>query len=222
VGGDRSPRQHNQNWVRTIVMKIQIMGAALAAMCTGTVFAPAASAGPDPYIGEVAIYPYNFCPRSWMPAHGQLLPISQYSALFSLYGTTYGGDGRTTFALPDLRGRVIVGTGQGPGLSDRRWGETFGSETATLSVENLPAHSHEATARASKGAPDTPSPAGGSVADFGTDGTDAYGSASPETAMAPGTVVVSETGGGVPVNIMPPSAAIQYCVAIQGLYPSRN
>lgn len=102
-----------------------------AAMIGGTLAAtaPAASAGPDDYIGEIMLVGFNFCPRSTMPADGRLLPISQYTALFSLYGTMYGGDGRTTFALPDLRGRTVVGFGAGPGLSDRRIGETGGSET---------------------------------------------------------------------------------------------
>lgn len=184
--------------------------------------APPASAGPDPFIGEVAIYPYNFCPRGWAPAHGQLLPISEHTALFSLFGTMYGGDGRTTFALPDLRGRVAVGTGQGTGLSERRHGSKFGAESVTLGMNNLPAHAHQATVMASTGVPDAMAPSGEAPADFSADGIEAYSSAAPSAPMAEGSVAVSETGGGEPVPIAPPSLALQHCIALQGMYPSRN
>ena len=197
------------------------------ALSAGLVAGLAAVAAPDaaaqePYIGEAAIFPYNFCPRGWAPAHGQLLPIAQYSALFSLYGTMYGGDGRTTFALPDLRGRVAVGSGQGPGLTARREGEKFGSESVTLGVNNLPAHSHQASVMASAGEPDAMSPAGEAPADFTADGIEAYSSAAPSAPMAEGTVAVSSTGGGEPVSTAQPSLALQYCIALQGIYPSRN
>jgi microcystin-dependent protein len=99
-------------------------------------------AGADPYIGEISLFAGNFAPRSWAFCDGQLLPIAQNTALFSLLGTTYGGDGRTTFGLPDLRGRAAVHVGRGPGLSDWRWGEKGGTETVTLNLNQLPAHSH--------------------------------------------------------------------------------
>ena len=197
------------------------LGAAMVAGL-GMLAAPPAAAGPDPFIGEVSIYPYNFCPRGWAPADGQLLPIADNTALFSLYGTMYGGDGRTTFGLPDLRGRVAVGTGAGPGLTERRHGETFGAESTTLGVANLPAHSHAAMVMASPGAPDTMAAAGAAPADFTADGIEAYSSAEPSAPMAAGSVVVGETGGGQPVATTPPSLALQYCVALQGIYPSRN
>ena len=100
-----------------------------AALITATLAAPAAHAGPDEYLGEILTVGFNFCPRGTLEADGRLLPISQNTALFSLLGTMYGGDGRTTFALPDLRGRVVVGAGQGPGLTERRQGERGGVET---------------------------------------------------------------------------------------------
>ncbi|MEQ9449107.1 MAG: tail fiber protein, partial [Rhodospirillaceae bacterium] len=122
-------------------MKFKLLGAAAAACAMATAVAPGASAQ-EPYLGEITIFPYNFCPRGWAPADGQLLPIAQNTALFSLYGTMYGGDGRTTFALPDLRGRVAMHHGHGPGLTLRRIGEKFGSEANVVSIPGLPAHTH--------------------------------------------------------------------------------
>ena len=119
--------------------RISIISAALIA---ATLAAPSAQAGPDEYLGEILTVGLNFCPRGTLEADGRLLPISQNSALFSLLGTLYGGDGRTTFALPDLRGRVVVGAGQGPGLTDRRQGERGGTETDTAA----PALAHDGAA----------------------------------------------------------------------------
>ncbi len=96
----------------------------------------------DPFIGEIIMFGGNFAPRSWALCDGQLLPINQHSALFSILGTIYGGDGRTTFALPDLRGRAAIHAGHGPGLSDRRLGSRSGTETTTIQIHNLPVHSH--------------------------------------------------------------------------------
>ncbi len=100
----------------------------------------------DPFIGQVITVGFNFCPRGWAPANGQLLPIAQNTALFSLYGTMYGGDGRTTFALPDLRGRAVVNAGQGPGMMNYRVGQRGGLETVTLTTQQIPAHNHPGTA----------------------------------------------------------------------------
>ena len=96
----------------------------------------------EPFLGEIRLFGFNFAPRGWSFCTGQLLPISQNSAVFSLLGTTFGGDGRTTFGVPDLRGRVAIGVGQGPGLSDRRWGQRGGAETTTLNVNQMPNHRH--------------------------------------------------------------------------------
>ena len=97
----------------------------------------------EPFLGEVRTFGFNFCPRGWAAADGQLLPISQYSALFALFGTIYGGDGRTTFALPDLRGRFVMHQGTGPGLSPRTIGEKRGVETVTLTTPQIPSHAHD-------------------------------------------------------------------------------
>ena len=101
-----------------------------------------AKAAIEPFIGEITAYPYNFCPRGWLPADGRLIPIAQNTALFSLLGTVYGGDGRVTFALPDLRGRTLIGVGQGPGLTNRILGEIAGTENETLTISQIPAHNH--------------------------------------------------------------------------------
>ncbi len=203
-------------------MKLTSVYAAMAVAGLGIVASPHANASPDPYLGELTLYPYNFCPRGWAPADGKLLSISENTALFSLYGTTFGGDGRNTFALPDLRGRTVVGTGEGPGLTNRRWGQRFGSEVTTLSEQNLPAHSHEASMIATNGSPDVPSPAGSSVANFTGGGFNTYSTEAPNEEMAKGSVAISSTGGSQPFNNVQPSVAVQYCVAMQGVFPSRN
>lgn len=198
-------------------MKIKALGFAIAVGGAAAAFAPTASAGSDPFIGEIAIYPYNFCPRGWAAADGQILPIAQNTALFSLYGTMYGGDGRTTFALPDLRGRVPMHPGQGPGLSDRRIGQKFGTETNTLTQQNLPAHVHGVSTMTSSirssGNPDRGS--------NGSQGGDINTVAGPADA-ADGAVKTSSTGSGQPINNMPPVTVIQYCVSLTGIFPSRN
>lgn len=197
--------------------------AALTAALIGPVPATKATAGAEPFLGEIMLVGYSFCPRGWADAAGQLLAISQYSALFSLYGTTYGGDGRTTFGLPDLRGRAPVSVGQGPGLSNRVLGQKIGSETNTLTTNNMPAHNHGvAVTIEGNSAPGTsPSPAGG-VPALSTNAS-IYGP-SPNTAMNSGMASVTQNtvGGGQAVNNMQPTLVLRYCVALQGLFPSRN
>lgn len=175
-----------------------------------------AEAGLDPFLGEIMMVGYNFCPRGWANADGQLLPINQNQALFSLYGTMYGGDGRTTFALPDLRGRVPIHAGAGPGLSDYRQGAKGGSESNTLTVPQLPPHSH--SLNASSAAASTPSPGGNLMAATGRDSTYAPGRASAALDRS----AIGSTGGGQPVNNMQPYQVIRYCVAVQGIFPARN
>lgn len=177
-------------------------------------FSPSAQAGPEPYIGEIMMFGGNFCPRGWGNADGQLLPVSQNQALFSILGTTYGGDGRTTFALPDMRGRVAIHVGQGPGLSNRQNGSKGGAETHTLNVSELPSHSHSLQATNNSGSSRKPE---GKVP--AKTRKKAYGSAG-STQMAP--QAVSSVGGGQPHNNMQPFLTIRYCMALQGLYPSRN
>lgn len=171
----------------------------------------------EPFLGQIQAFGFQFAPQGWALCQGQLLPISQYDALFSLLGTTYGGDGRTTFALPDLRGRAPVGQGQGPGLSNIQIGQIGGTETVTLGVANLPAHSHAVTATDSDATSDEAS----TGARLGTAGANIYASGGS------GTVVLAadsttQTGGNQPLNNQDPYMTINYCIALVGIYPSRN
>ncbi len=128
-------------------LKIKICSIALGSMMAFSVLAPKpAAAGAFPFIGELMLFGGNFCPRGWTNADGQLLAISANSALFSLYGTTYGGDGRTTFGLPDLRGRAAIHTGQGPGLANYAQGQKGGTENLTVQTTNMPSHNHNVQA----------------------------------------------------------------------------
>lgn len=171
----------------------------------------------DPYLGQIAIFPYNFEPRGWALCDGRLMSIAQNTALFSLLGTTYGGDGKTTFALPDLRGRVIVGIGNGPGLTPKTLGEISGTETNTLLVSNLPPHNHTINAVSSEGTQNLPT--GNLPADTKTLDKE-YSNATANTTMNP--TMVGFTGSSTPVNNMQPYTSIGYYIALQGIFPSRN
>jgi microcystin-dependent protein len=198
-------------------MKKPLSAALTACLLAAAPLAPnAAKAGAEPFIGEIMMVAYTFCPRGWAEANGQLLPIAQWSALFSLYGTTYGGDGRTTFGLPDLRGRAPVNVGQGPGLSNRTLGEKGGSETNTLTVNQLPPHSHSLSA--TSGNAGSGDPAGNLLANTGRD--DVYASGAADAAMA--ASAIGSTGSGQAVNNMQPYQVIRFCVALQGIFPSRS
>ena len=171
----------------------------------------------DPFIGEIRMFAGNFAPRGWAKCEGQLLAISQYNALFSILGTRYGGDGRTTLALPDLRGRVAIGSGSGPGLTPRSLSQRSGSETNMLTVANLPAHNHSINAVTADGNTSVPGgnlPAGTKLLDK------EYSDATATTTM--NATMVSSTGGGQAVNNMQPYLTVTYIIALQGLYPSRN
>jgi microcystin-dependent protein len=170
---------------------------------------------PQPFVGEIRIFAGSFAPTGWALCDGQLMPISQNTALFSLLGTAYGGDGRSTFALPDLRGRVPVHVGQGPGLTERLWGEVLGSEAHTLSVGEIPVHTHPLGASAANGSSDAP--AGGVMA--------RSPAAVPQYAAVADTTLaasaVSPTGGGQPHNNMQPYLTLNFIIALQGFFPSR-
>ena len=167
-----------------------------------------------PFIGEIKICAFNFPPKNWAFCNGQLLPINQNQALFSLLGTTYGGNGTTTFALPNLQGRVPVQWGQGPGLSSYALGQQAGSTSVTLLSTQMPAHSHTVTA--SSNAPSQGSPAG---AAWATAASIPYASTA-NAAMAPGALASS--GGSQPHNNMAPSLVLNYSIALVGVFPSRN
>lgn len=200
----------------------------------------------EPFIGTVMIWAPNFAPRHWALCAGQLLAISSNSALFSLLGTMYGGDGRVTFGLPNLQGRIPVGQGQSPGTGNYFMGEAGGAETVTLSTQQMPSHSHGATftstglpqvdvtlnAAAEPATSDAPQ-AGSQLADVVPNSTRIYGPAG--TTQVPlagasaqlsghveGSVAISPSGGTQPFSVMQPFQVLSYVIALEGLYPSRN
>lgn len=194
-------------------LKKILQGALIAgAIVNGT---STVQAGIEPFIGEVQWFAGNFAPRGWALCDGALLPISSNTALFSILGTTYGGDGRTTFALPDVRGRVIIHEGRGPGLSDRRLGSKAGTETETLTENQIPSHTH--TLRASGGAASAVAPANNVLASPGR--TRLYDSGSANTSMNAGAI--ASTGGGASHNNMQPYTTLNCIIALEGIFPSR-
>ncbi|HUF98926.1 MAG TPA: tail fiber protein [Ilumatobacter sp.] len=166
----------------------------------------------DPFVAEIRIFPFNFPPKGWAWCDGQLLPLSQNTALFSLLGTTYGGDGKSNFALPNLNGRAPMHPGQGPGLSLHDLGETGGTETVTLLESEIPLHTHQLSAMGT--AADQPSP-GGNAPAVTTDV--AYGT-SRDADMGP----LGVAGGGLPHNNLQPYLTFYYCIALQGVFPPRT
>jgi len=170
----------------------------------------------EPFIGEIRSFGFNFAPVGWAFCNGQLLSIAQNTALFSILGTTYGGDGKTTFALPNLQGSIPMGAGQGNGLTNRVPGESGGTETETLTNQQIPPHNHAANAQTGNG--NQPAPAGNFWAqDLG--GSKEYGDNGPAQ-MAAGAIVA--TGGGQPHNNMQPYQVLNYCIAMQGIFPPRS
>jgi microcystin-dependent protein len=223
------------------------------ATATGLLLAglSAPAAAQDPFIGEIRWVPYSFAPRGWASCDGQLLPIAQNTALFSLLGTTYGGNGQTTFALPDMRGRMPVHVGMGPGLSDRTLGEPGGHENHTLNLAELPAHDHALSShahnipalaldvRASSAAGTTVDPAGNVLATASVGGggnpkvTRVYASGAANVSLGasgttmpsvtdPASAMTGSTGGGQPHPVMSPFLTVRCIIALVGIYPARN
>jgi len=186
----------------------------------------------EPFIGQIQAFGFNFAPRGWALCDGQLLSISSNSALFSLLGTTYGGDGRNNFALPDLRGRVSIHQGTGPGLTTRKMGSKGGSEWVTLTEAQMPSHNHTGQAtlsgkvKCNSGAGNADTPVGNSLATISR--TNQYSNAGANADMADGTVdasgnlTTSNAGGSQPHLNMQPYLTVNYCIALIGLFPSRN
>jgi microcystin-dependent protein len=171
----------------------------------------------DPFVAEIRIFPFNFAPKGWAWCDGQLMPLSQNTALFSLLGTTYGGNGKSNFALPDLQGRAPMHPGQGPGLSLHDLGETGGTETVTLLESEIPSHSHGLRCQSAPG--DTATPAGNTVARaVGAQPFRQVPGASL-TWMAPEALALA--GGDVPHNNMMPYLTFYFCIALQGVFPPR-
>jgi microcystin-dependent protein len=171
----------------------------------------------DQFVAEIRIFPFNFPPTGWAFCDGQLMPISQNTALFSLLGTTYGGDGKSTFALPNLQGNVPIHPGQGPGLSLYDLGQMGGSETITLLQSEIPSHTHPINAQAPPA--DTNLPTNHTMARV--TGTAPYlpPAGAPLVAMAPQSL--SPAGGGLPHNNMQPYLTLNFCIAMQGIFPQR-
>jgi microcystin-dependent protein len=172
----------------------------------------------DPFLGEITMFGGNFAPRGWADCDGQLLPINTYTALFSLLGTMYGGDGRTTFALPDMRSRVPMHEGTGPGLSQRTQGQRGGWENHTLSVSELPSHTHTLSGRNELA--DSATPEGDSLANVQGSDTKIYSSSAANSAMSANSI--GNTGSSQSHNNMQPYTVIRFIIALQGTFPSRN
>lgn len=173
----------------------------------------------DPFVAEIRIFPFNFPPKGWAWCNGQLLPLSQNTALFSLLGTTYGGDGESTFALPDLKGRAPMHPGQGPGLSLHDLGERSGSETVTLLGSEMPAHSHALTA-AGGDVGDERIPLDRAFARTTGVGGNLYGAVSNLVSMS--AQALPPAGGDQPHNNMMPYLTLNFNIALQGVFPPRS
>jgi microcystin-dependent protein len=171
------------------------------------------------YVGEIRMYAGSFAPVSWKICDGSLLSISENEVLFTLIGTTYGGDGQTTFAIPDLRGRVPVHVGTGPGLPTVVLGQKSGAESVTMAVGQMPAHTHPLMAQLAEGNSNTP--ANNIFANTGSADPDfALGTVTPDVVM--GTNSVSPVGGSTPISINQPSLAINYIIALYGIFPTQS
>lgn len=173
----------------------------------------------DPFVAEISIFSFNFAPRGWAECNGQLMPISQNTALFSLLGTTYGGDGKSTFALPDLQDRTPMMWGHGPGLSLYDLGQEGGQDSVTLTEANLPPHTHQFNAL--PGSPSSRSPA-----DAGWAGTAraqvTHYAASGQANVQMSPAALAPTGGSLPHNNRQPYLGLKFCIALQGIFPPRS
>ena len=186
-----------------------------AAIIMTTVFtSPSAKADVDPLIGQIMMVGTDSCPQSQIKADGQLLDISANQALFSLYGNQYGGDGRTVFGVPDLRGRMAIGGGTGPGLNPRYLGEKGGQESVILGIESLPSHSHTLKVSSGSGYADASDANGAVLA-----GAEIYTNTQSNQVMGES---IDSSGGGLGHNNMAPYRVITYCIATQGIFPSRS
>jgi microcystin-dependent protein len=173
----------------------------------------------DPFVAEIRIFPFNFAPKGWAFCDGQLLPLSQNTALFSLLGTTYGGDGKSTFALPDMQGNAPMHPGQGPGLSLHDLGETGGSETVTLLESEIPAHAHSLMASGTSSS--KPNPSGNAIARVQSGATPYVPPAgAPLTPFS--DQALAPAGGDQPHNNMQPYLTLSFCIALQGVFPPRT
>lgn len=172
----------------------------------------------EPFIAQIMMFGGNFAPRGWALCNGQILPIAQNTALFSLLGTTFGGNGQTTFALPDLRGRVPVHPGSGPGLTPRTLGEVSGSESVTLNTTQMPAHSHSLTCNTSSA--NQAAAVNNVLAEESNSATQIYSNSAPNGIMNPASI--GPSGGNQPHANMQPFVCVNFIIALEGIFPSRN
>jgi microcystin-dependent protein len=172
----------------------------------------------DPFVAEIRIFPFNFAPRGWAWCDGQLLPLSQNTALFSLLGTTYGGDGKSTFALPDLQGQAPMHPGQGPGLSLHDLGETGGSETVSLLESEIPSHQH--VLRGDRNVSESPDPTGNTLGRGSS--INAYHNVINQNLVAMSGSALAPAGGDQPHNNMQPYLTFYFNIALQGVFPPRT
>ena len=170
----------------------------------------------DPFVAEIRIFGFIFAPKGWAFCNGQILPLSQNTALFSLLGTTYGGDGKSNFALPDMQGNAPMHPGQGPGLSLHDLGETGGSDTVTLLESEIPSHSHSMMASNSDSISQSPS---ANLFAGGVGGITFYGAPPPQVQLSPNAL--TPAGGGQPHNNLMPYLTMNFCIALQGIFPQR-
>jgi microcystin-dependent protein len=189
----------------------------------------------DPFVGQIFLLPFNFAPKGFAFCQGQLLPLSQNTALFSLLGTTYGGDGKSTFALPDLRGRVPIGEDQGPGLANYPLGQSGGVEAVTLAATQIPQHTHAvniasltAASKSRTAAGNQQTPVGNIPAIDAAGGPASYTNAAPDSNMHASAVTLGGvptaaiSGGDQPHTNMQPSLTLNFCIALQGVFPPRS
>lgn len=181
----------------------------------------------EPFVGEICIFGFNWAPYGWALCDGSTLAVQQNQALYSLIGITYGGTGTTTFLLPNLKGRLPLGQGQGSGLSNRVIGMASGTENVTLNVNQMPSHTHTVQIQATTSNPTSASPSAGAylakvidAAGTGADPTLYYSGATPATVALAGGATGS-TGSSLPITTMNPFLVLNFCIALQGLYPSR-
>jgi microcystin-dependent protein len=172
----------------------------------------------DPFVGEIRVFPFNFAPSGWALCNGQILPITQNTALFSILGTTYGGDGKVTFALPNLRDSVPMQAGQGPGLSFRELGESGGADAVTLLQSEIPAHSHSLAAANFPADIQAPTP---NVAIARSSGGNAYQANVSQNLVQMNASTLAPSGGDLPHNNLQPYLTLNFCIALQGVFPPR-
>ncbi|HWB07112.1 MAG TPA: tail fiber protein [Verrucomicrobiales bacterium] len=173
----------------------------------------------SPFLAQITIFASNFAPRGYAFCSGQILAIAQNQALFALLGTNYGGNGITTFALPDLRGRIPIHPGQGPGLSPYTLGQVGGSESHLLTLNEMPAHSHQTQVAVTSNAGNKQTPAGNSIATDGAGGTAGFSDGATNGTL--GGVTAGSMGGGQPHSIVQPFLGINYIIAMEGIFPSQ-